>query len=204
MNVLVIYCHPLADSFNHALALRVVETLEALEHRVLFHDLYSERFDPLLDEAELRRGISLDEQVLRHVRELESSDALVIIHPDWWSQPPAILKGWIDRVLRAGVAYEFEGPEFMKRQKKPLLQGKKALVFATSHGSREDRLLEKLWSEGVFRFCGLKDGSCHVLRELRDLNRSARLAWLEQVAEILKQALPPAPPTPPGSENARA
>jgi NAD(P)H dehydrogenase (quinone) len=193
MNALVIFCHPLTGSFSHALALRVVETLEGLNHRVIFHDLYRERFVPVLDEAELRRGISLDEQVLRHVGELESSDALVIIHPDWWSQPPAVLKGWIDRVLRAGVAYEFEGPEFMRKRQKPLLEGKKALVFATSNGSREDRLLERLWSEGVFRFCGLKDGSCHVLRELRDLNRSARLAWLDEAAEILKQALPAAP-----------
>jgi NAD(P)H dehydrogenase (quinone) len=190
VKVLVIFCHPRVHSFNHAVAARVVQTLAALRHSITFHDLYRENFDPILEESELRRGLSFDRKVLHHIQELEGCDALVVIHPDWWGQPPAMLKGWIDRVLQPGVAYEFDGPEFMKKRKKPLLAEKKALVFATSDGRKTNALLESVWIEGVFRFCGMNDGTCHILYELRDLERSARLRWLDRVEEILTDTLP--------------
>ena len=61
------------------------------------------------------------------------ADGLIVVHPNWWSQPPAILKGWMDRVLRQGVAYEFgEGGAVIG-----LLEGKTALVLTTSNTPRE-------------------------------------------------------------------
>lgn len=190
MNVLVVLCHPRSHSYNHAVAARVIQVLKALDHTVTFHDLYREHFDPVLEESELRRGFSFDREVLRHTRELEQSQAVVIIHPDWWSQPPALLKGWIDRVLQAGLAYDYEGPEFMKKRQTPLLVDKTALVFATRDGKKEDELLKRLWIDGIFRFCGFKHTGCYILHELRDLDRSARLQWLDRVEETLKTALP--------------
>jgi len=190
MNVLVIFCHPRTHSYNHALAERVVQVLETLDHTVVFHDLYREHFDPVLEEAELHRKLSFDPVVLRHIGELERADALVIIHPDWWSQPPALLKGWIERVLQIGVAYEFEGPEFMKKRQRPLLSEKIALVFATRDGNEQDELLSRLWIDGVFRYCGFKASSCHVLHGLRDLDRSDRFQWLDRVESVLMRTLP--------------
>ncbi len=202
MLIQVILCHPHPGSFNQAVAERVLRTLKRLGHAALFHDLYKEGFDPVLPDAELSRGTSFDETVLRHIEEIEAAEGLVIIHPDWWSQPPALLKGWIDRVLRPGVAYEFEGPEFMKKEKKALLAGKKALVFCTTDKGQEEEpsksgrlaggpsLLEELWLEGVFRYCGIEEAACHILHDLRNLDRRRRLDWLSRVERTLAQWFP--------------
>ena len=72
--------------------------------------------------------------------------------------PPAILKGWLDRVLRQGVAYQF-GPGGVE----PLLAGRRAVVLTTSNTPRDDELrlfgdpLENLWKACVFHFCGVED-----------------------------------------------
>ena len=83
------------------------------------------------------------------------------MHPNWWGQPPAILKGWIDRVLRQGVAYEF--PEGCDESGVPggLLKARSAVVFNTSNTppEREKAVfgdpLELLWRNCVFQFCGV-------------------------------------------------
>ena len=46
-----------------------------------------------------------DELLAAHQREIREADGIIVIHPNWWGQPPAIMKGWVDRVLRVGVAY---------------------------------------------------------------------------------------------------
>src|SRR5208337_1188435 len=126
MKILELLCNPRPASFNRALADRARESLAAAGHEVLFHDLYAENFDPVLDSAELARGFSLDPLVQSHCRQLAEADGLLIVHPDWWGQPPALLKGWIDRVLRQGIAYDLDGAEFSEKAWTPLLAGKEA------------------------------------------------------------------------------
>ncbi len=108
MNVSVILGHPDPASFNHAVAETVVAALTAEGHTVRFHDLYAESFNPVLPSFEIPKHADLDPLVRRHCDELSAADGIVIIHPNWWGQPPAIMKGWIDRVIRPGVAYEFK------------------------------------------------------------------------------------------------
>ena len=105
MRVTVILAHPDAKSYNCALATTVADRLSAIGREVSFHDLYAEGFDPILPAAETPPEASLPETVAAHCREIAAADGVVIVHPNWWGQPPAILKGWIDRVIRPGVAY---------------------------------------------------------------------------------------------------
>lgn len=107
MKISVILGHPDEGSFNHAIAEAVVQTLLENGHEVFFHDLYGEGFDPVLPHGEAPRGAHLDPVIQRHCDEIAGAEGIVIVHPNWWGQPPAILKGWVDRVIRAGVAYEF-------------------------------------------------------------------------------------------------
>ena len=132
MNVMIVLCHPRKESFNHATAERVRRTLLASGYDAGWHDLYRDEFDPVLREEELRSRFSFDENVQRYWQELERSEGLVIVHPDWWGQPPALLKGWVDRVFRPGIAYEHEGEEFADKQRRGLLAGKKGLVLCTT------------------------------------------------------------------------
>ena len=107
MRVLTILAHPHPGSFNHAIAEAAVAALEASGHEIVFHDLYAEGFDPLLSSEEIPKGAQIDEALARHCRDLSEAEGIIVVHPNWWGMPPAILKGWVDRVVRPGVAYEF-------------------------------------------------------------------------------------------------
>ena len=186
MQVLIVLAHPHTGSFNHAVAARAAAALARLGHRPLLHDLYAEGFDPVLTADEIRRHFSFDERVLRHTAELEAAGGLVAVHPDWWGGPPALLKGWIERVLASGVAYALEGEGAgAPARRVPLLAGKRGLAFCTSDEEAGAEgavpLLETLWVERIFRWCGMEQAGCRVLRGLHRLSPAARAAWLDDV-----------------------
>jgi putative NADPH-quinone reductase len=107
MSISVILAHPRGGSFNHAIAETVVRTLKDTGYDVSCHDLYKEGFDPILPYGEIPKHAEVGGLVKPYCEELAGADGIVIVHPNWWGQPPAILKGWLDRVFRPGVAYEF-------------------------------------------------------------------------------------------------
>ena len=107
MKLSLILAHPGPGSFNHAIAETARQTLLHNGHTVFFHDLYAEGFDPILPAHEIPKDATLPPEIARHCAEIASTDGIIVVHPNWWGQPPAILKGWIDRVIRPGVAYEF-------------------------------------------------------------------------------------------------
>ena len=119
MNIFVLIGHQQPGSFCHAIAATAVEELKAAGHEVVYHDLYAEQFDPILPHEEIPKDAALDPVVEQHCREVAAADGYIVVHPNWWAMPPAILKGWLDRVLRQGVAYQF-GPGGVE----PLLAGR--------------------------------------------------------------------------------
>jgi NAD(P)H dehydrogenase (quinone) len=201
MKIVEILCNPRPGSFNLALAASAREKLVQLGHHVMLHDLCREGFDPVLEAAELARSYSLDGQVQVHCNELSAADGLIIFHPDWWGQPPAVLKGWIDRVFRQGVAYDFDGEEFTEKGWKPLLGGKKGLVFCTSDAGAGTaaRTLEALWTDTVLGRCGMR-AACHVLRDLRNTDPRSRKDWRDFMIRELEAWFPPSTaPAPAGA-----
>ncbi len=135
MKISMIIGHPDTESFNHAIALAAAERLTADGHAVWFHDLYQERFDPLLYAEEFPQNARLPFLVDEHCCQIALANGIVIVHPNWWGQPPAILKGWIDRVIRPGVAYRFEEDDSGEGVPVRLLAAKAAVVFNTSNTS---------------------------------------------------------------------
>lgn len=106
---LVIVAHPIADSLTHAAAGAAVAGLRTAHHRVRVLDLYEIGFQAAMTPAE-RRAYStdapvIDAMVAEHCRLLGRVRQLVFVYPTWWSGPPAILKGWLERVLVTGVAF---------------------------------------------------------------------------------------------------
>ena len=102
MNVLIILAHPDRYSFNHAIAGKCKDRLTENGHSVILHDLYEEDFNPNISMIEIPRNGKIDDVVKKHCADLTGSDGIIIIHPNWWGQPPAIMKGWIDRIIRPG------------------------------------------------------------------------------------------------------
>lgn len=107
MKVSVILGHPYENSFNSAIAATVVGSLKRNGHTVMFHDLYLENFNPVIPKEELVSDQTRDPLVKLHQQEIRETDGIIIIHPNWWGQPPAILKGWVDRVLREMLLIPF-------------------------------------------------------------------------------------------------
>jgi NAD(P)H dehydrogenase (quinone) len=133
MRISLILAHPDPLSFNHAIARTGVEQLKRKGHEVFYHDLYAEDFNPLLMADEFARDALLPGTVKSHCREIAQAEGIIIIHPNWWGQPPAILKGWIDRVMRPGVAYEFLEGDSGEGVPRGLLTAQAAIVFNTSN-----------------------------------------------------------------------
>jgi putative NADPH-quinone reductase len=133
MKISIILAHPRPGSFNHAIADEATAMLRKSGFTVTVHDLYQEQFDPLLPFDEIPRDAPLPPAIALHCREIAAADGIVFIHPDWWGMPPAILKGWIDRVLRPGVAYRFAETDTGERIPVGLLLAKAVLVFNTSN-----------------------------------------------------------------------
>ncbi len=191
MRIVEILCNPRPGSYNLALAAGAREKLVQLGHEVILHDLYREGFDPVLSAPELARSYSLDGLVQIHSQDIAAADGLIIFHPDWWGQPPALMKGWIDRVFRQGVAYDLEGDDFSEKSWKPLLTGKKGLVFCTSdeHGQDGQGMLERLWTDVILGRCGMT-AQCHVLRDLRRTDPAQRRAWMDSMNAIIEESFP--------------
>ncbi|NWB46259.1 NAD(P)H-dependent oxidoreductase [Pseudomonas gingeri] len=179
MNVLIIHAHPEPQSFTAALRDQAVETLQAQGHSVQVSDLYAMHWNPVASAAdfsdrdnpdylvyalEQRLGVktqSLAPDIQVELDKLLWADLLILNFPIYWFSVPAILKGWIDRVLVSGVCYG--GKRFYDQGG---LAGKKALVTVTLggrehmfgedaiHGPLEDMLRPLL--RGTLAYVGLE------------------------------------------------
>jgi putative NADPH-quinone reductase len=108
MRALVVYCHPDPGSFTAAVRDVVLERLAAAGAEVRLHDLHARGFDPVLGLAEWRGYLAAPANragVAREVDDLLWCDTLLFVYPTWWYGLPAMLKGWLDRVLLPEVAF---------------------------------------------------------------------------------------------------
>lgn len=191
----VILAHPYEGSFNHALFRTAVDACERLGMAVFAHDLCAEGFDPVLTKAELGKAPTSDSLVKLYAQEMIESDLLVFIHPNWWGQPPAILKGYIDRVVRPPHAYDFPADDSGGGLPIGRLAGKTGIVFNTSNtdGVREDEYfhdpLEWIWRRCVFGFCGIEDVHRKMFRIVADSTPEERAGWLEEASSLIESAI---------------
>ena len=187
MKISVILAHPDKESFNHAIAATAVETLTEKGHEVYFHDLYDEKFDPLLPTEEIPKDAPLPFEIEKHCREISEADGITVIHPNWWGQPPAILKGWVDRVIRPGVAYEFVEGDDGEGVPNGLLKAKAAIVFNTSNtGTERERdvfgdPLEAIWKKCIFGLCGVHNVYRKMFNIMVTSSEEQRKEWLKEV-----------------------
>lgn len=148
---LVIVGHPAPGSFNHALAAAYCEAVQAWGQVAVLRDLYVAGFDPLLraDERPETPAFRLSPDVVDELAEIERASAIVLVYPIWFGMPPAVITGYVDRVLGAG----FSAWQIRAGEDNPLLAGKQ-LVLLTTSGSTLPWLAER--------------GQWHGLREAFD------------------------------------
>jgi len=130
----VILCHPDPSSFNHAIAGAYCDAVRAAGQEVVLRDLYAVGFDPVLKAAERPTNVAAvyGTDVLAEVDAIAGCDVFVLVYPIWFGTPPAMLKGYVERVFGAGVQ-----PEALQgRVRTDLLGGKRLVSFSTSAASK--------------------------------------------------------------------
>ena len=193
MRVSVILAHPNKESFNHAISEAVLDQLKQDGHETYFHDLYEEKFDPILAKDEIPKDALLTPTIEEHCEEISEADVIIIIHPNWWGQPPAILKGWIDRVIRPDIAYEFIEGDKGEGVPNGLLKAKTAIVFNTSNteAERENRVfgdpLETIWKNCIFALCGVKNFYRRIFTIVVVSTEEQRRKWLNEARLLVKK-----------------
>lgn len=153
---LVVLGHPSPASFNAAIANRYVETVQGVHQEAVLRDLYALGFDPLLKEAE-RASDGVDPaaaDIQAELDLLQQCDTLAFVYPLWFGMPPAIIKGYVDRVLGAGFRVDD-----LKRSPQGLLRGKGLAVITTS-GSR------RTWMEEHGMWISLRQSFDEYLKTL--------------------------------------
>jgi len=148
----------------------------------------------MLPAREINSQAELDATLEQHCEELRRAEGLVVIHPNWWGQPPAAMKGWIDRVFRPGVAYRFQEGDGGEGVPVGLLRAQTALIFNTSNTPEEREMrvfgdpLERLWRECILEFCGVRKIERKTFRVMITSTPEQRADWLKQVEMMLGKA----------------
>jgi len=188
---LSIIAHPSTNSLSHAMAAAAHRVLESRGYVLAAHDLYAEKFDPVQPTGESGNTASSDRLVEQHCAELAGADLILIFHPNWWGQPPAILKGWIDRVFRLNTAYTYADGTGFEGVPVGLLKARCAFVFNTSNTppERESAVfgdpLEILWRNCVFGLCGVTNFVRRMYGPVAVSTSQDRARWLSEVVALV-------------------
>ncbi|MEM1287690.1 MAG: NAD(P)H-dependent oxidoreductase [Pseudomonadota bacterium] len=108
MRALIVFCHPSTESYSAAICEKVAATLEDHGAEVRTLDLYTRGFQPILTRDEWQTHTDPTQNVDKvadDVALLKWCDALIFIYPTWWYGPPAMMKGWLEKSMVAGVAF---------------------------------------------------------------------------------------------------
>ena len=180
MRVLMIYCHPVPESFNAALRDTAKAALEKAGHEVDLLDLHAEAFDPVMHADERRRY---------HVARLKAAEALVFVYPTWWYGLPAMLKGWLDRVISPGIGFALpdgSGPI------RPLLTHIGKIAIVSTCGAPRWLLLwvgdpgRRTILRGIRALCGRRCKTLWMAHYLMDSSTpESRAAYLARVEKRL-------------------
>ncbi len=192
MKVLAVYAHPNPDSFNHAVLESLTKGLKQGGHTVEVSDLYGIKFNPSFGGQDFAQfsGEQLPQDVLDQQAKVARADGLAFIFPIWWLSSPAILKGWIDRVLTRGFAYSFTETGMMEG----LLKIKKIMIISTTGGpeqkyqalGRTDTI--KHFFHEIFKDdCGIANVEHVMLYGLSMVDENTRKKYLEQVYNLGKE-----------------
>lgn len=188
-----IYAHPWEKSYNHAILTTIIEKFEKNNEEFQLIDLYQDGFNPVYTPAELKlfsQGETNDVLVKEYQKKLTDTDELIFIFPIWWMGEPAIVKGFIDRVMLTGFAYE----EDEELNWTPLLTHiKRTTVLTTSTATKEyletigGDAIQRVFIDGIFAHIGLKN-DCTKWVHLGQANLTTddeRREFLASVTEII-------------------
>jgi len=191
MRILYIYCHPLPESFHAAIRAKALDALTRAGHQVDLLDLYAENFNPVLSEDARRHyhDTSRNQTGLEsYVERLKSAEAVILQFPTWCFGLPAMLKGFFDRMIMPGVAFDLSDPARVK----PMLLNIKRIVGIVTYGRPRYMALwmcdppRNIVKRYVRWFTGRKARvDYHALYHLNVASDAQRTAFMDRVYQAL-------------------
>jgi len=189
----VIIDHPWQGSFNFAILNSIIRIFDLNKQKYDLLDLNREDFNPVMSEKELAgyaEGNILDPKVKEFQRRLYAADYLVFIFPIWWNVMPAMLKGWMDKVLLPGFAFT------TGQVPSPLLNHIKGAIVLTSTGTRDDlhreayhEALKWILCEGTLKFCGINSVSWMNFGEAGFVSKEQHTEWIMHVERTIQSII---------------
>ncbi len=164
---LLVYANPAPESFNQAIVETYVAEVAAHGQEAIVRDLYAMKFDPVLkaEERPLHGNCVQATEVTQELALIATADILVLVYPIWFGLPPAILKGYVDRVLGAGYSFR----DVHDQTGQAAVRGKRLLSFSTSGTSLpwlDERgqvlSLREIWDIYLWRGFGMKQSE-HIM-----------------------------------------
>ena len=154
MKILVINGHPDEKSYISALFQAYVDNIDQGKHELEILELGKMGFDPVLRYG-FRKRMEIDNEIVQSQELLKWAEHFVFFYPIWFETAPSLLKGWFERVLTPGVAYNMDGYRIKKH-----LKGKSAHLISTSMAPKIYQILKRdielKTVKPTLSFCGIK------------------------------------------------
>lgn len=184
--IYIVASNPKAQSLTVTAAKHCAAILTRNKRENIFVHLDSLCYDPLLTEQEIQRRISFDPVTLKFQQNLKKAALLALFFPDWYGFPPALLVGWLQRVLAPGLAFEYTGEEYEPKYKRGLLTNLKVLLAVSSDEDAAAPLdyTLALFRNRIFSYCGVEQILDAVLYNTHNSQYKQRKKWMHRCAEL--------------------
>lgn len=189
MKVLIVFNHPYEGSYCNAILSSVCRGLEKANHQVDVNHLDKDEFNPVMTAQDLkafRDKQPSDTKVIEYKERLEKADHIIFIFPIWWELMPAIMKGFIDKVIFPGVAYDYVNGSNTKM--KPLLRNIKGVTVITTMNTPRilyrfvfGNAIQKSLLRGTFWKLGYKNRKWISFNMVKQVSYEKRKLWLEKI-----------------------
>lgn len=189
MRIAIVFNHPYDGSFCNAILNAVIKGLQKNNHEIDLIHLDKENFNPVMTSADLkafRDKKPIDPKVIEYKQRLEKADHLIFIFPIWWELMPAMMKGFIDKVIFPGVAYDYTNKE--NTRMKPLLTNIKSVTLITTMITPKwlyfllfGNAIKKAFMMGTFWKMGYKNRKWISFNQVKSVTQEKRVKWLAKL-----------------------
>lgn len=186
--MVIVFNHPYKGSYCNALLEAVSNGLKKGNHQVDLIHLDRDGFNPAMSAADLKAFVEhnvVDPKVMDYQERLKKADHLIFIFPIWWDIMPACTKGFIDRVLSPGLAYDHHPRGFGLI---PLLKSLNSVTLITTMNKPKimyslliGNLIKKVMIKSVFKTMGYKNLKWISYNMVKSVSQEKRVKWLTEI-----------------------
>lgn len=187
MKVVIVFNHPYEGSYCNAILRSVTAGLKKGKHEVDLIHLDREGFNPVMTAQDLKAFVDrkpVDPKVIEYKERLEKAAHVIFIFPIWWELMPAMTKGFIDKVIFPGVAYDYKPNGFM-RKKFLNLNGITLITTMNTSGFFYRFIfanaIKKAFFTGTFWKMGYKNRKWINLSMVKMVSEKKRIKWLTKL-----------------------